>query len=96
MNCAASAPSLTRWSTEIVAFIRQPGLISPFSTTGTSRAEPTSQDRGFGWIDDRDEVFHVVHAQIGNREGRAFDIIRLDLPSRAPATMRFTSAEIGA
>lgn len=27
INCAASAPSLTRWSTEMVAFMREPILI---------------------------------------------------------------------
>ena len=36
MNCAASAPSLTRWSTETVAFMRQPTFNY---ATGTSLAE---------------------------------------------------------
>ena len=36
MNCAASAPSLTRWSTEMVAFMRQPTFNY---ATGTSLAE---------------------------------------------------------
>ena len=46
MNLAPSAPSLTRWSIEMVAFIRCPALICPpSSTTGTWRAELTERGR---------------------------------------------------
>jgi hypothetical protein len=79
MNWAASAPSLTRWSTEMVAFMRQPTFNSPLSTTGTSLAEEIANIAASGGLTMAMKVFHIVHAQIGSGEGRAVHILRLDL-----------------
>ena len=37
------APSITRWSQEIVSFIRRPTPSSPSSTTGICSTEPTAR-----------------------------------------------------
>lgn len=42
-NWAATAPSTTRWSQESPRFMRRPGTIWPFLTTGFSTAAPTDR-----------------------------------------------------
>ena len=47
-NCAASAPSATRWSVERVAFIMVPTVSSPSRTTGCCLTLPTARMAAWG------------------------------------------------
>ena len=68
----------------MVAFIRVPTFSCSIFHHGHLPGRANRQDGGLGRVDDRDEMLHIVHAQVADREGRAFDIVRAHLASPGP------------
>ncbi len=78
------APSIARWSQEMVSFMRRPTASAPSTTTGFSRTEPTARMAPSGRIDDGRELLDVEHAQVGDREGGPGHLGRAELARPRP------------
>lgn len=70
-NCAASAPSTTRWSLESVRRNTLPGTTVLLRMMGWSLMPATARMAACGGVDDGDEVGYAVHAEVGDGEGSA-------------------------
>ena len=58
-------------------FIRWPGTILPSTTTGTCLIEPIARIAACGGLMIGDELLDIEHAEVGDREGAALVLLRL-------------------
>ena len=73
------APSMTRWSQDIVTFMMLRTTTRPSRTTGVGFAPPTARIPAFRRIDDGGEFLDAHHAEVADREGRSSIFVRLQL-----------------
>ncbi len=76
-NAAPVAPSMTRWSHDMVSRSRRPGTITPCFDYRLLHDAAHGQDAGLGRIDDGGELVDVEHAEVRHAEGAAGVLLRL-------------------
>ncbi len=78
-NCAPSAPSITRWSTDSVTDMTVAIADRAVCHHRLLDACPDRQDRGVRRVDDGVEVVDAEHAQVRDGEAAALVLLRLQL-----------------
>ena len=93
-NAAATTPSTTRWSNVTETFPIGRTTISPLANDRTLRDAVQAEDRDLGMVDERrhEEPAELPGARDGER--RVAELVRGELPARAPSASRWTSASI--
>ena len=86
MNClkacrkrAPVAPSITRWSQDMVTVITVATSILPSTTTARFSPAPTARIAACGGLMTAVKSLIAEHAEIGDREAAAFEFLRLQL-----------------
>ena len=78
-NSAPSAPSIARWSHVSISCMTGAMSISPSTTTGVVLHRADGEDRHLRRVEHGDELLDPVHAEVGDREGPALEILQRQL-----------------